>query len=618
MGLGDWLKDKADDAGDWAENAFEEGKKTVGGWVDDGSSAVADVLDRVGLEGAADFVENTGDDIADSLGDEVAERQLGDTEDPKQLVHGEVERIHEVATHLTSFSTSMASAATGLAGIDAGGWTGSAADGFEAKLSAQPGKWRTAADACGDAAKAWTAYASTVTWAQGQARSAIQQYDRGKKASDAAVKAHNDKVDTWNRAVAAGTPTDQMPADPGTFTDPGKAEMEAAQHTLDQARKQRDEAAQRAASTIRAATAGAPQEPAFTDRMAADASDALQAREVMGAHVLGGIVKGTGGLVKFVRGLNPTDPYNMRHPAAYLEGLSNTATGLIHTANHPVEAVSAIIGSGWTTDPAEAFGELLPNLVGTIGTDGAGAAASVATRVAERGAVDALERGATRGLEDAAERGATRGLDDLPTHPDVPTAPRVGSPDHMSEWAGPDFRKLDDQLSDPSYHASNREIIENDYDVLGGRRSSEEFKQEFRTEAPDGSSDWDWEKAAPNDGAVPGSRQVLDPDQVPKLDRIGGDGGSYFGRDGDSFGSRSLPPDRLNFERRHWEIDLDNPRIRDGSVRVEQSEVAPAFGQHGGGMQYRFLDENGKALSQGDLRTGDHPLIKDLSEGAGR
>ncbi len=212
MGFGDWVKDKAgdvggfvedkvDDAGEWLEGAYEDGKETVGGWVDDGSSALADVLDHVGLEGAADFVEDTGDDIADALGDEVSERELGDSDDPKQLVHGEVEKINEVATHLSSFAGSMASASSGLGGIDAGGWTGSAADGFDVKMSAQPKKWSTAGDACGDAAKAWTSYASTVTWAQGQAKSAIQQYDQGKSASESAVKAHNDKVDTWNKAV---------------------------------------------------------------------------------------------------------------------------------------------------------------------------------------------------------------------------------------------------------------------------------------------------------------------------------------------------------------------------------------------------------------------------------
>lgn len=424
MGFGDWVKDRAsdvggfvedkvDDAGEWLEGAYEDGKETVGGWVDDGSSALADVLDHVGLEGAADFVEDTGDDIADALGDEVSERELGDSDDPQQLVHGEVEKINEVATHLSSFAGSMASASSGLAGIDAGGWTGSAADGFDTKMSAQPMKWSTAGDACGDAAKAWTSYASTVTWAQGQATSAIQQYDQGKEASESAVKAHNDKVDTWNQAVNAGTPADQMPAEPGAFTDPGKADMEAAQHTLDQARKQRDEAAERAASTIRSATAGAPQEPDFTDRMGANASDLLQMKDIWSAHVTGGVLKGTGSLVKFVRGLNPTDPYNMRHPAAYLEGLSNTTTGLIHTANHPVEAVSAIIGSGWTTDPAEAFGELLPNLIGTVGTGGAGAAATITSRTAVRTLEEILQRGGTRGLEDAAERGAMRSADDL-------------------------------------------------------------------------------------------------------------------------------------------------------------------------------------------------------------
>ena len=64
---------------------------------------------------------------------------------------------------------------------------------------------------------------------------------------------------------------------------------------------------------------------------------------------------------------------------------------------------------------------------------------------------------------------------------------------------------------------------------------------------------------------------------------------------------RSLPPDRLNFDRNSWDINRDHPDLQDGSVRIEKSEVAPAFGQDGGGNQYRFLDADGTPLSQAEL-----------------
>ncbi len=441
MGIGGWIKDKAedaggavkdkvDDAGEYLEDAVEDGKETLGGLVNTGAHGLGNVLDEVGLDGAADFVDERGDDFADMMGADVAETQLGDTDDAKQLIHGEAGKIDEVSGHLEKFASSMNSAATGLSGIDTGGWTGGAAEGYKSIASSQPGKWRTAGSAMSDAASAWSSYASTVTWAQGKAKEAITQYEKGKKASETAVDSYNTKVRTYNAGVDAGKTVEELPEKPGPFVDPGQADMEAAQQTLTDARTQRDEAADRARSSITSATSGAPQEPEFTDRVAAGVGDVYQMQQVWGAHATAGAFKATGEVVKFARGLNPTDPYNMRHPAAYLEGLSNTATGLIHTANHPTEVVSAIIGSGWTTDPAEAFGKLIPTIVGTVATGGAGGAAAVTARVGSRTAVSAAERAAIRGLDDLPDAGRVYDTFDDATH-----TTRF-APEQLSDGAG--------------------------------------------------------------------------------------------------------------------------------------------------------------------------------------
>lgn len=407
MGLGRWIEDKVDDAGEYLQGAYEDGKEDLGGLVNSGDHGLGGLLEEVGLEGASDFVDARGDDFADSMGAGVAEMELGETQDAKQVVHGEVARIEEVVTHLEKFASSMNSAATGLSGIDTGGWTGAAAERYESIASAQPGKWRTAGSAMSDAASAWSAYASTGTWAQGKAREAIVEYEKAKLASEAAVDAYNTKVKLYNAGVDAKKSVEELPDRPGPFLDPGQADMEAAQQSVTSARSQRDEAAERAQSSIRAATSGAPQEPEFTDRMGANIGDVYQMQQVMSAHATAGAFKATGEVVKFARGLNPTDPYNMRNPAAYVEGLSNTATGLIHTANHPTEVVSAIIGAGWTTDPAEAFGKLIPTIVGTAATGGAGGAAAVTSRIGTRTAVNAAES--------AAQRSALRVADDVPS-----------------------------------------------------------------------------------------------------------------------------------------------------------------------------------------------------------
>ena len=86
-----------------------------------------------------------------------------------------------------------------------------------------------------------------------------------------------------------------------------------------------------------------------------------------------------------------------------------------------------------------------------------------------------------------------------------------------------------------------------------------------------------------------------------RIDRIGGTGGEYFTDPGTPFAGRALPPDRLEAPRREWEVRADHPALADGSVRLERSQVAPWFGQPGGGVQYRFVDEAGKPLSNEDL-----------------
>ncbi len=253
-----------------------------------------------------------------------------------------------------------------------------------------------------------------MTWAQGQARNAITQYDKGKKASDAAVKSYNDKVDAYNAGVTAGKPVEELPDKPGPFTDPGQADMEAAQQTSGP----RGSSATRPPSgrsrpsrrhRRRSAGAGLHRPHGRRPRRPRPDGPGLERPR----HGRG--PQGDRELVGFARGLNPTDPYNLRHPAAYVEGLSNTVTGLIHTANHPTEVVSAIIGSGWTTDPAEAFGKLIPTIVGTAATGRRGGGRRDGASGQPRGG-DGVETAATRatvdGIESAAQRGAAGVADD--------------------------------------------------------------------------------------------------------------------------------------------------------------------------------------------------------------
>lgn len=404
MGLGDLINK----VGDGLEHAASGAEHALGTVVDKGAHAVGGVLDSVGLHGAAHAVDDFGDSTADHLGAQVAEQQLGQTNDPQQLVHGDVGAIQEAVGHLQKFAAAFDETAQGLKGMETSHWNGDAADAFQQALDKHVPLWSDAGKACAAAAQALDGFAHTVQWAQSQAREAIELYNKGQQATQQAQEQHAQQVAAYNKAAqsydqasAAGQNPGPQPKQPGAFSDPGNALRQQAQEILDRARQQRDSAAEQAQSAISQATGSAPQTPSFSQRMLNDASDAVTVGASGYEHVTGGILKGAGGIVKFARTLSPTDPYNLSHPAEYVDGLSNTAAGLVHSAMHPTELIKGLVGTGWSKDPAEAFGKLLPNIALTAATDGAGGAAAAGESVAERTAVSAAE--------DAAESGAERG-----------------------------------------------------------------------------------------------------------------------------------------------------------------------------------------------------------------
>jgi RHS repeat-associated protein len=438
MGIGGWIKDRYDDAkdgvsdlvdqgtdvvddvGDWAENAIDDGLEQVGEGVNWAADRVADGLDHVGAHDWADSVDRFGDDVSDALGGDVPEKELGETDDPKQIVHGEPEDVTAAATHLTAFADGFSTAGGALQKISVSEWTGEAASAFHATYDKHPALWTDAATACTDASSALDGYVNTLTWAQGQAKEAIALYDEGMKASkqaaddyNKAVDDYNDAASTYNDKLRDGGDAGTKPTPPGPFKDPGTAKIERARTMVDEARKQRDTAADEAAQAIRTATQAAPAEPAFHDRMLANGVDLWALGQYNGVHATMGVLKGTGDLLRFVRTLNLTDPYNLTHPAQYLSGLSNTTAGLIYGLHHPTELLSGMLGDGWGTDPAESLGKLVPAVVLAVATDGAGAAAGAGERGAlgASGLADDLARAGGRSAEGLTERPGL--LDDL-------------------------------------------------------------------------------------------------------------------------------------------------------------------------------------------------------------
>ncbi|CAL9423274.1 putative T7SS-secreted protein [Streptomyces sp. enrichment culture] len=400
MGIGDFIKDITPDS---VEEAVEDGVEWLGDRVEGAGNWTADRLDDVGWESGADWVREQSRSVANRMGAEVDEMDLGDTEDKTKLVHGSPDKIRSTAEKLRGFQKAFDDAGGGLKGLDPSRLKGETAEALRKAVSTQPPKWFEGADACEKAAAALESFASTVTWAQGQAQTAIEKWKDGVKASEDAADAHRKKVDSYNKAVDRynALPADKRdpstlpPCPAPTFDDPGKKLMKEAQEILAEARKQRNTAAETARTAVRAARDMAPEKPSYTEQL----GDGLQEFQIMGDHVGGGVIKGTAGLLNFVRGINPLDPYNLTHPAEYATSLNSLAAGLVLAANDPVGTGKQMV-SDFTKDPYEGFGRLLPDVALTVATGGGGAAVK-----GVRVAADAADAARVRRLVDDAPDG---------------------------------------------------------------------------------------------------------------------------------------------------------------------------------------------------------------------
>jgi Tuberculosis necrotizing toxin len=107
-----------------------------------------------------------------------------------------------------------------------------------------------------------------------------------------------------------------------------------------------------------------------------------------------------------------------------------------------------------------------------------------------------------------------------------------------------------------------------------------------------------------NDGAVVGRR--LDFSSVDEfrahygdvLDRLGDERGRFMSPPDTSFEARALPPGSLNDPLLTVRLTGELPP----TMMIEVSEVAPALGREGGGLQVRIIDLEGQAMSINELR----------------
>ncbi|MFJ9818298.1 putative T7SS-secreted protein [Streptomyces sp. NPDC101151] len=392
----------------YGKDFYDGGKKVVGEGIDKGTDAIGAGLDKAGAHGWADKVENWGDGAASALGATPGEKQLGESDDATDLVHGNAADIRATAKHLKDFHTAFDNVGQGMRKLDSSQWQGESAEAFRKKFAMHPVKWLHAADACAKAATALETYAETVVWAQKQAKDAIDLYRSGKAASAKAKTAYDKHSDAYKAAVGSG---DKDPGpDPGDFDDPGAAGVKRAGEILSEARTQRNTAADTAAKTVDAALAHAPAEPPPLAQLKADAADGFGAANTEVLHVGGGIIKGTAGLMSMARGANPLDPYNLTHPAEALKHQAMTLAGLVSSATHPERTLKQTLGE-FAKDPSEFGGRLAPQV---LLTDGVGLGANGARVAAGEKLAAGAEREGAAGLEKAGTRTARDDVSDGP------------------------------------------------------------------------------------------------------------------------------------------------------------------------------------------------------------
>ncbi|MFE0385641.1 putative T7SS-secreted protein [Streptomyces bungoensis] len=411
MGVGDLTNSLIGGAGDLVDG----GKKLLGETIDEGSDIAADGLDMAGAHDWADKTRHYGDQAASALGATPGEQQLGQSDDPTDLVHGNAKDILATAQHLKHFHTAFDKVGQGMRKLDSSQWQGEAAEAFRKKFAMHPVKWLHAADACHTAATALETYAETVTWAQKRAQDAIDLYKKGKQASEEAKAAYSKRVDSYKADLESGA-KDPGPA-PGDFRDPGDAVVKRAQEILHEARRQRNSAAGSAATAVDTALAHAPAEPPPLTQLKVDAVDGYNAFNTEAVHFGAGALKATAGLWDTLRGANPLDPYNLTHPAEALQHQAMSLAGLVSSTAHPERTLKQTL-QDFARDPAEFGGRLAPQVFlggGMGGVEASGVRAAAGERLAaEDAAKAAAEREGAAGAEKAGETTARGHVTDGP------------------------------------------------------------------------------------------------------------------------------------------------------------------------------------------------------------
>ncbi len=129
-------------------------------------------------------------------------------------------------------------------------------------------------------------------------------------------------------------------------------------------------------------------------------------------------------------------------------------------------------------------------------------------------------------------------------------------------------------------------------DAVGGPpvrpdTSSVKYGPDSKYLKPDGTVDW------PSNGGFKGTPTNETLPVGTRIDRFGGEGGKYLSPEGTPFDQRALAPSSLNDNYNVYRVAKALP--------VQSGEIAPAFDQPGGGVQYKTGTSVSNLVKQGYL-----------------
>ncbi|WP_167305437.1 TNT domain-containing protein [Mycolicibacterium neoaurum] len=263
----------------------------------------------------------------------------------------------------------------------------------------------------------------------------------------------------------------------------------------------------------------------------------------------------------------------------------SSSNGPVPTGGSPISGGDAPAGGSHSSPPAESSGSGGPSKSG--GGDGPGPVSSGGG--SESGGGSHSGGGEGPGSSSESGGGAHNSDDGMSQRPDESHFPSGDSshddPTHDPHPGGED--------KDPPapIPATERFPDASPY----GDLTKEEFEHQYVDDS--GELIYPDENDPSKPYAIPGTIRDLTPDDIKNLDgtildRVGHPGGKWLAPEGADYGERALPPSSLEKDYYRYRVNADNP-LPPGWT-IEESRVAPWFGQPGGGLQYRIVAPKGE------------------------